>query len=60
MPVHASQLFARNLLNFLLAYWDRETGSFDLDWDDDILKACVITHGGEVLHGPTRAALQTP
>ena len=59
VPVHASQLFARNLLNFLLAYWDRETGRFDLDWDDDILKACVITHGGEVLHGPTRAALET-
>jgi NAD(P) transhydrogenase subunit alpha len=57
MPVHASQLFGRNLVNFLLAYWEPEAGRFDLDWEDGLLKACAITHAGQLLHGPTREAL---
>jgi len=57
LPVHASQLFGRNLANFLLAFWDREADALDLAWEDDLLKASVITHAGRVLHGPTREAL---
>ena len=60
VPFHASQLFSRNLGNFLLAFWNKDAGRFDLDWNDDILKACVITRDGEIVHGPTRAALAAP
>lgn len=58
VPHHASMLFSRNLLNFLLAFWDKEAKRFGLDWDDDLLKGCVVTHEGKVLHGPTLKALQ--
>ena len=58
VPVHASQLFARNLSNFVLAFWNPGARRFELDWEDEILRACCITHEGQVLHGPTRAALQ--
>ena len=58
LPHHASMMFSRNLLNFMLAFWNKEEKRFVLDWNDDILKACVVTHGGEIIHGPTLKASQ--
>ena len=58
MPTHASMLFSRNLLNFMTAFWDKEAKRFNLDWTDDILKGCAVTHEGKVVHGPTQKALQ--
>ena len=58
VPHHASMLFARNLLNFMLAFWNKDEQRFVLDWEDDILKGCVVTHEGQILHGPTLKALQ--
>jgi NAD(P) transhydrogenase subunit alpha len=49
LPHHASMMFSRNLLNFVTAFWNKE----------DILKGCVITRDGEVVHAPTLKALQT-
>lgn len=57
MPTHASTLFARNLFNFVTAFWKQPEARFDLDWEDDILKGCVVTHDGKVVHGPTLKAL---
>ena len=58
VPFHASMLFSRNLLNFMTAFWNKEEKRFNLDWDDDLLKGCAVTHDGNVLHGPTQKALQ--
>ncbi len=58
LPHHASMMFARNLMNFMLAFWKQDEKRFDLDWNDDILKGCAVTHDGQVLHGPTVKALQ--
>jgi NAD(P) transhydrogenase subunit alpha len=58
VPYHASMLFARNLLNFITAFWDKDGARFRLDWEDDIQKGCCVTRGGEVVHGPTLRALQ--
>lgn len=58
LPHHASMMFSRNLLNFMMAFWKKDENRFDLDWNDDILKASVVTHDGEVMHGPTLKALQ--
>jgi NAD(P) transhydrogenase subunit alpha len=57
MPTHASTLWSRNLTNFLLAFWKDK--SFNMDLNDDILRAAVITHAGEILHQPTKDALLT-
>ena len=59
VPFHASQLFSRNLFNFLMAFWNKDERRFNLDWEDDILKACVITREGQIVHGPTRAGLSS-
>ncbi|WLT32691.1 Re/Si-specific NAD(P)(+) transhydrogenase subunit alpha [Geothrix sp. PMB-07] len=57
VATHASMLFSRNLLNFMTAFWDKEAKRFNLDWADDILKGCAVTHEGKVVHGPTLKAL---
>ncbi len=50
VPVHASQMYSANLRALIEEYHDTETGSFKLDLDDEILKGCVVTHGGAVVN----------
>jgi len=47
MPAPASQLYAKNLEN-LLALLVGEEGELAVDFEDDILAAACITHGGEI------------
>jgi NAD(P) transhydrogenase subunit alpha len=53
-PAHlaadASALFARNLYNFLSAFWDKEAGKPVLPDDDEITAAIRLTQGGKVVH----------
>lgn len=48
LPADASALFARNLYNFLSAFWDKETGRPVLD--EEIGGAIRLTQGGAVIH----------
>jgi NAD(P) transhydrogenase subunit alpha len=50
VPRVASQMYSNNLANFVDHFWIRETKSFRLDPQDDILKQCLVTHGGAILH----------
>jgi NAD(P) transhydrogenase subunit alpha len=54
LPVHASQMFSRNITN-LLEYIVRES-TLVLDFEDVIIRDCCVTHAGEVRHGLGRAA----
>lgn len=56
VPFHASQMFAKNLGAFLELLVDR-SGALVKEYTDEILAASLVTHGGEVVHGPTREAL---
>ena len=47
---HATQMFSANIGNFLEHYWDKEEKSFKFDLGDEILKGCVLTHDGAVVH----------
>jgi len=44
----ASALYARNVLDFLKLVIDAE-GGLKIDLEDDIVKACLVTQGGQVL-----------
>ncbi|MEH6589213.1 MAG: Re/Si-specific NAD(P)(+) transhydrogenase subunit alpha [Halioglobus sp.] len=46
----ASQMYSSNLFNLVEDNWDKEANEFKLDFEDDILPGCIITHGGEVVH----------
>ncbi|MFN3748942.1 MAG: NAD(P) transhydrogenase subunit alpha [Sphingorhabdus sp.] len=53
-PAHlaadASALFARNLFNFLSAFWDKEAGKPILPDDDEITAAIRLTKDGKVVN----------
>jgi NAD(P) transhydrogenase subunit alpha len=48
MPLHASQLYARNVANLLLHLV--KDGAIVLDFDDEITKGCCVTHDGEIVN----------
>jgi H+-translocating NAD(P) transhydrogenase subunit alpha len=48
MPLHASQLYARNVANLLLHLV--KEGAIVLDFADEITKGCCVTHGGEIVN----------
>jgi NAD(P) transhydrogenase subunit alpha len=49
LAADASALFARNLYNFLSAFWDKEQGRPVLHEDDEIVKAIRLTQDGKVV-----------
>jgi H+-translocating NAD(P) transhydrogenase subunit alpha len=55
MPVHASQMYSKNLQN-LLELMVKE-GQFTPDFADEVVAGTLITRNGEVVHGPTREKL---
>jgi len=56
LPVHASEMYAKNLSNFLsLVVKD---GKLEPDWEDEILAASVVTHKGKIRHEQTRQRVE--
>lgn len=53
---HASQMYARNLLNFLQPAL--KGGTLAIDWQDEVFAQSVLTHDGEVRHAPTAKQLE--
>ena len=56
VSIHASELYAKNLYNFLeLLIQD---GAINIDLEDEILQGSLITHGGEILHAGIKEQLE--
>ncbi len=52
LPVHASEMYAKNLFNLLqLMIGD---GELRPDWEDEVLAGATLTRDGEIRHEPTR------
>jgi NAD(P) transhydrogenase subunit alpha len=56
LAADASALFARNLANFLTAFWNKEAGALVLPEEDEIVAGIRLTRNGEIVHG----RLKTP
>ncbi len=56
IPVHATEMYAKNLYNFLSPMI--KDGQLQLDWNDEVIKESVLTHQGEVKHEPTGRRLR--
>jgi NAD(P) transhydrogenase subunit alpha len=56
LAADASSLFARNLYNFLSAFWNKEQGRPVLPDDDEIVKAIRLTQGGKIVNERLSAA----
>jgi NAD(P) transhydrogenase subunit alpha len=56
MPTHASFLYSRNVANFLALIVSE--GELRPDFDDEIVAGSCVVRAGEVVHQPTRDALE--
>ena len=56
MPHDASTLYARNVLELALLVF--KGGKLALDLNDEIIKGVLLTHDGQITHGPTAAAVK--
>ena len=54
--LHASEMYARNLHNFLALMLN--DGALALDFEDDLIAGACLTHGGEIRHAPTRQRIE--
>lgn len=48
MPMDASKMFGKNIVNLLKLMIDKE-GTFNLDWEDDIIANTCVTHDGNII-----------
>jgi H+-translocating NAD(P) transhydrogenase subunit alpha len=56
LAYNASEMYARNLLNFLKPALAK--GELAIDWNDEVFAQSCLTRGGEIKHEPTREALE--
>ncbi|MGH8370129.1 MAG: NAD(P)(+) transhydrogenase (Re/Si-specific) subunit alpha, partial [Gammaproteobacteria bacterium] len=53
---HASDMYARNLLNFFTPLM--KDGAISIDWNDEVYARSVLTHDGEIKHEATRKLVE--
>lgn len=54
--IHASEMYAKNLFN-LLSLMIKD-GELQIDWEDEVIAGCTLTHAGEIKHVPTRELVE--
>ena len=50
VPATASQLYAKNLYSFVETFFDKESKAFSIPWDDELVKATLLTRDGKLVH----------
>jgi NAD(P) transhydrogenase subunit alpha len=50
IAVNASQMFSSNLYSLVEDSWNPDEKRFELNFEDEIIKGCVITHGGTIVN----------
>lgn len=55
MPVHASQLYARNISELVGAFV--KNGALALDFEDEVIRGACVTHGGEIVSDAVKSLL---
>jgi H+-translocating NAD(P) transhydrogenase subunit alpha len=58
LPFHASLLYANNVANLLL-YMSNE-GRVELDFEDEIVSGCCVTHEGRIVNDRVREEIGAP
>ena len=47
---NASEMYSNNLFNLVSEFWDEEQKTLVLDPEDEIIKSCLLTQGGDVIN----------
>jgi len=53
---HASEMYARNLLNFIKPAL--AAGALTIDWNDEVFAASCVTHDGSIRHEQTKKTVE--
>ncbi|MFB6259947.1 MAG: NAD(P)(+) transhydrogenase (Re/Si-specific) subunit alpha, partial [Thiohalorhabdaceae bacterium] len=56
LPVHASEMYARNLANFLDV--GIRDGQFDPDWEDEVVARTALTRNGRIVNDAVRSRVE--
>ncbi len=56
-PLHASEMYARNLHNFLVLSLQKG-GEYAINFEDDLVQGTVLTHDGVIKHEASRKAAE--
>src|SRR5271154_4643668 len=56
LPYHASEMYSRNLFNFLKPAI--HAGELAIDWNDEVFAGAVLTRDGQIKHEATRATIE--
>lgn len=54
--VHASEMYAQNIFNLLSPFINE--GKLELDYDEEIIRECMITHDGQIVSDRIRKAME--
>jgi NAD(P) transhydrogenase subunit alpha len=57
LAFHASEMYARNLYNFLKSAIAKDA-SLAIDWQDEVFAQSCLTHAGAIRHEPTRQQVE--
>ena len=55
MPVHASEMLAKNAFNLISPFI--KDGALALDWDDEVIAGSALTHAGQLKSAAVKTAL---
>jgi NAD(P) transhydrogenase subunit alpha len=50
VPYDASRLYARNLYNFVNLMVNQKMNKIKIDFEDEIIQNCLLTHDGKIVH----------
>jgi NAD(P) transhydrogenase subunit alpha len=56
LPVHASEMYAKNILNFLTPMITE--GEFTPDWEDEIVAGSLLTRDGKIVNDASREQVE--
>jgi NAD(P) transhydrogenase subunit alpha len=58
IPVHASQMFSKNVEKFLVHLSEKDGSKLKLEMEDEITYGSLVTHSGEVVHKMTKESME--
>ena len=50
VPFDASKMLSGNFTAFLTHFYDKEAKEFKVNLDDEIMRGCLLTQGGKIIH----------
>lgn len=48
-PLHASEMYAKNISNLLALLIDAD-GGLSVNTEDEVVAGCLLAHGGQIVH----------